>query len=340
MLLMLEDYIREYPKREMQTIDKFKDCEKYLHEMTLEEINAAVAKWNPITPTTATKQKSQISVYLRWLNEKGIQTAISPQETRHIEMPLIDKNNYFIFSTAEMLQYYEDFFKVLERERVRGNDVPQNIAYYMCRAAGILSYYGLTKEQILALDLSDVQSDGVRGYDLPLTDDDIQALLDYKLLNAVGRGAPLLGTKYIRSTKSGEKFDGDYLSARLWRTKLNSKDRYFVTLLSVTNLYTQGVYDRLYRYEIEHNVFTDRFKNIPQWFTDIMGEASASALTIKRNQYLEYRKARNKAESVRQPVEQSMSKQEKEEINSKINDLAAQARAIFEEMDKLKKKLK
>lgn len=340
MLLMLDNYKSEYPKREMQTILKFKDCPKQLHEMTLEEINAEVAKWSPLSPKTAFKQRGQISLYLKWLNEKGVSTAINPQDARDIEMPVNEDKEFLIYSTGDIYHYYDLLLKVVEQERVRGVEMPADKAFWMCRAAGILAFYGMTKEQIIALDLSDIQPDGVRGYDLPLTQADIEALLEYKGLEVIGRGAKLLGTKYMRSTKA-EEVSEKSLDAILWRTKLPTKQKYLKTMLTISNLYVLGLFNRAYQYEVEHGVRTEPQTKIPQWFRDIFKDFAQNAIISNRKEYIEYRKEREKAAPVPQKkVETGLSKQEKDEINQKLNDLSAQASAIFEEMAKLKQKLK
>lgn len=340
MLLRFEDYKEEYPKREMQTILKFKDYPKQLHEMTLEEINEAVASWNPLAPKTAIKQKSQISLYLQWLNEKGVATALNPQDARYIELPITEDEAYLIYSTADMFHYYDLLFQALERGRVANRDIPQDEAFWLCRAAGVLSFYGLTKEQILDLDLSDVQSDGVIGYDLPLTDDDIEALLAYKSLNVIGRGARLLGTKYVRSTKAGMNPTEKTLDAILWRAQLSPKDKYLLKILTTSNMYILGKYNRVYQYEAEHGVRVDGGKIIPQWFKDIFSDLTKNALVANRKEYIKYRKERSKVQPVTQKAETGLSKKEKEEINTKLSELSAQASAIFAEMAKLKDKLK
>lgn len=289
MLYKIEEYVKEYPQRPLQALEKFRYCSKNLHEMTLQEINELVDAWNPLDEGTALNQKKQIVYYFRWLKENGINVDV--EMPYDIQIPLSTKK-YLIYSTNDLAKYYNILFNYLERQAITTGGTFNKDTYYMCYAAGILAFYGLTEEQILELDLSDIQNTGVNGYDIPLTPNDIYILLAYKNITRLANNMPLYGTKYIRSTrKNGESIDKAYLSRPIWRITFEKEYAYLKNLLRVSNLYWLGIYNRIYKYETTNfaNVCIQINKITPDWFADFVGEASKAQLVSRKKEYIEYR---------------------------------------------------
>lgn len=289
MLYKIEEYVKEYPQRPLQALEKFRYCSKNLHEMSLKDINELVSTWNPLDEGTALNQKKQIVYYFRWLKENGIN--VNTEMPYDIQIPLSTKK-YLIYSTNDLAKYYNILFNYLERQATITGGSFNKDSYYMCYAAGILAFYGLTEEQILELDLSDIQNTGVNGYDIPLSKHDIYILLSYKNLSRMANNMPLYGSKYIRSTrKNGESIDKAYLSRPIWRITFEKEYAYLKNLLRVSNLYWLGVYNRIYEYETTNfsNECIQINKTTPDWFVDFIGEVSKAQLVSRKKEYMEYR---------------------------------------------------
>ena len=72
MLYKFDEYVEQFPKRNVSTLKKFVGEAKNLHEMSTEEINAIISTWDAVIPATAANQKSIISLYLDWLTQNGV----------------------------------------------------------------------------------------------------------------------------------------------------------------------------------------------------------------------------------------------------------------------------
>ena len=195
MLYKFDEYVEQFPKRNVSTLKKFAGEAKNLHEMATEEINAVILTWGAATSGTAANQKSIISLYFDWLAENGVAVTA---DIDSIVIP-IKSAEFLIYSSENLHEYWEKFFTSCERQATITGDFFSRDKYLTSYVAGILSFYGLTVEQILALDLSDVQRDGIIGYDLPLTQNDIDVLIEYKGLNELANNKKVSGHKYIRA---------------------------------------------------------------------------------------------------------------------------------------------
>lgn len=321
MLYLISEYASEYPYRNLQGLEKFKNYSKNLHEMSLSEINEIVSQWSPLNTRTAYNQKKQILHYFQWLQSKGEKVDTSIVD--NIEIP-ISKKKFLIFSTKDIKLYYDILFEHLEKKSIINNTEFSKSPFYMCFAAGILSFYGLTAEQIINLNLSDISVNGVTGYDLPLTKEDIDVLMTYKNTTRLGR-IPLLGNKYIRSTHFNTKIDSSYLSRPLWRLTLDSEHIYLRKLLGVNNLYWLGLYSRIYNIEQETGQMEFRC-DTPKWFVDMLEISNAASISQRKKEYLEYRNEKNNYISSEESIEQDeiieniIKEDIKKEINSTNNE--------------------
>lgn len=284
MLYLIDEYIAKFPNRQHTELLRFKTCDKYLHEMTLSEVNEIVSRWNPTILRTIRKTKQKIGQYLDWLcNEKG--------QTIHfnimaVEFPTKDDVPNDIFSTKDIQMYYDILYMAVERMATLNGTNALTKAFRMTHAAGILAFYGLSDEQILALDLSDVQPDGVAGYYLPLTSEDIKVLMDYKNMK-------INGTKFIRSdTFSGKTTDAYFLNRPLSKALVEEKYAYVKTLLKTSQLNLFGKFNDAYLMEKDCAERIPDIGKIPDWFKNIF-KVSPNWLTKIRKQYIEYRKNRD-----------------------------------------------
>jgi len=285
-LYLISEYVSEYPYRNLQSLEKFKSCPKYLHQMSLDEINQVVKHWIPLTERTAYKQRKQILNYFKWLQSKG--EKVNSSIVDKIEIPILEKH-FLIYSTKELKYYYNELFDYLKDFAEKNEIQFSKSIYYMCYASGILSFYGLTEEEIIALDLLDIQNDGVKGYDLPLTKDDLEILMTYRNTVKLGNRKPLLGNKFIRSTHSKTTIDASYLSRPLWRINFDQEHLYLKKLLSVNNLYWLGIYSRIFKHEADSIFKLEVGKKSPQWFIDMIGSDNAATLSFRKKEYIEYR---------------------------------------------------
>lgn len=340
---MLAEYIKEYPKRPLQTLNKFKNIKKYLHEMTLEEINAETKNWKPLAENTANKQKREIRDYFRWLQTKGIN--INPDIALEISIP-ISKVLFLIYSSDDIFYYYEMLFGYLQKTSVINGANFDKRSYLMSYAAGILAFYGLTEEQIINLDLSDVQPDGIIGYDLPLSDKDMTILLEYKNTTKLANKMPLLGTKYIRSPYlNAQNIDSAYLSRPIWRIKFDEEHEFLKSLLRVSNLYQLGIYNRTYFHEKQHKEFLRNNTATPQWFIDMLPFKNANSVCIAKKEYIDYRKERDNATTRielkdTQSTKSTSSESNEELIQKRISDIAEQIQNLSSELKELQNLIK
>lgn len=314
MIYKYEEYAAANPKRPLQVLNKFKDTKKNLHEMSIDEINSVVSSWDALVPGSVFNQKSAIKNYFVWLNANGV--SVDPEIVKDIKFPL-KKEVYLIYSTEDIKYYWDLILKNAEKFSIKYNEPFNSQFYWMCQAVGILSFYGMNAQEILNLTLSDVQPNGVLGYDLPLTKEDIDILLRYKNLKEYSGSQRLIGYKYIRSTKSDEISNKVYLNYSLVRIKCDEEYNYIKTLLTDSNLYKLGLYNRLFEYEIRNKVKLEINTKTPEWFTRIVGKCSEGKLTKLRKEFNEYRFERfeKKADSIHQIVDEDKSKS-----SSVVND--------------------
>ena len=242
MIYKFDDYVSAYPTRNVSTLKKFVNEPKNLHEMSTAEINAITEKWEGTTPASAANMKSIISQYFNWCAENSISVAA---DVSSIVFP--KKTTEFLIYSSEILhEYWEKYLKSCEREAVKTGDGYNRARFLVSYAASILSFYGLTGEQILDLNLSDVQPDGIIGYDLPLTQADIDVLLEYKNLTESENHKKLEGYKYVRSAG---KVSERTLNNGVNQGNCEAKDKYLKAILTFKNTYVLGRYAEIYAIE-------------------------------------------------------------------------------------------
>lgn len=344
MLFMIDEYISENPDRPLSALDKFRDCSKNLHELSLQEINEEVAKWNPLSKRTAYNQKKSIAHYFQWLQSKGVSVDIKLVDS--IQIP-ISQNNYLIYSISDLEYYYNILFKILESNAINNAKTWNKPSYYMCYAADILAFYGLTEEQILKLKLNDVSETGIKGYNLPLTENNLKVLMFYKMSDKYTNGTSLIGDTYIRSTrKTDNTTDTGFLSRPIWRLPLSEQDSYLKKLLRTSNVLKLGVFDRIYQKEKETNELINIRKPRPQWLDDIIRiivnpEIEPSMVLFKKD-YINYRNERNNAKPKYECIE---SANEEKSINKnkaieRYNEVMKQMKDLSTELEQLKDLIK
>lgn len=292
MVLFLDDYITEDPKRQIAILRKFESCKKNLHEMTAAEVNEFAKSWQPVIKNTANKQRRYISQYLNWLAKRGESIVLCAAD---IKIPVTAQFEHYIFSTDDIHAYFEKLCEEVElTETQLGYTDSTTESLYMPHAVGVLAFYGLTAEQIFRLDLSDVQPDGVAGYDLPLTPDDIDTLMQYQALRRYSNYRALLGTKYIRSINSESiRDDSRYFTQPLSRLVIRKEAEYLKPLLSFTTLSLMGKFNRVYQHEQKNGTEILKGKGTPDWFCAIMEIPVGSRwVTERKKEYIKYRAAR------------------------------------------------
>lgn len=300
MLYMIDEYVKEYPNRCIQALSWFKDYSKNLHELSLEDINNITGKLKPLTDKTMSIRKREVINYLKWLQSQGVKTNLDL--FKGVSFPVVEKR-FLIYSTADIAYYYNILFDILEKQAVKNGTTFNKLAYYISYASGILSFYGLTVEQIFDLDLSDVQKDGISKYDLPLTPQDIEVLLAYKNLHTVSRNVALSGTKYIRFTaRTKHEVNFEYLFRPVWRLDLPEEAKYLKGLLNISNLYLLGIYNKVYQYEKANKDYLKSSAITQQWFIDYISggeEVSPSTVMNRKNDYLKYRVERDGTQTMK-----------------------------------------
>lgn len=297
MVYKFNEYVAAFPKKPVSILKKFENEPKNLHEMSIEEINAIIASWGGTTPATAMNRKSMIKLYLDWLVETGVPVKANPEE---IVVPV--KNAEFFIYTSEILhKYWDRYLKSCEREAAKSGEFHSRARYLTSYVSGILSFYGLTAKQILALDLSDVQPSGIANYDIPLTQTDIDVLLEYKGLNELANNKKVIGTKYIRSAGTVTEDTLDYGIAH----GACGKDvKTLKRILTCKNVYKLGRYAEIYAEEKRTGKLVDLSNRaIPaDWFIKqigliVGGEVKPARITAYKKDYEAYRSERMESEA-------------------------------------------
>ena len=272
MVYLYDEFCQACPKISKTSLNKFLKSEKNLHEMTLSELNEEVSKWRGLKSRSIGGQRANLIYYLKWLKSQGIDT--DPEIMRQVEFPS-QEEEYFIYSTADIHELWHKLFNELEKQAAIQNKVFSRKSYLVCYASGILSFYGLTSEQILGLNLSDVRTNGVYGYDINFTKEDLDILLEYKNLTVLENGKKLGGYKYVRTVEEhGDSASGRIINYALSRVKSQNKNnsiiRDIANKVTSTFLFECGVYNRIFNYEIEHNTEVQNQAFTPDWFVEFV----------------------------------------------------------------------
>jgi len=292
MVYNLDKYIEAFPKKNVATLKKFVGYAKNLHEMSTEEINAIISNWEAVIPATSRNQKSAISLYFDWLAENGI---VAMADVDGITFP-VKTPEFLIYSSKTLHEYWKKFFTVCEQHAAESGVFYSRTKYLIGYVAGILSFYGLTEEQILDIDLSDVQKDGIIGYDLPLTQKDIDVLLEYKSLNVLANNKKVSGYKYIRvaGVVNAEAIDRGVNSS-----PCKDENKYLKRLLTFKNAYKLGRYAEIYAEEKRTGKLVDLSNRVipADWFLKqielIVGrELKEGRITAYKKDYDAYRSER------------------------------------------------
>ena len=236
------------------------------------------------------------------------------------------------------------FFASCERQAARSGEFFSRAKYLTGYATDILSFYGLTTEQILALNLSDVQKNGVAGYDLPLTQTDIDVLLEYKNLNEFVNNKKISGYKYIRSAGVVSEGTLDY---GINHGACEDKDKYLKRLLTFKNIYKLGRYAEIYAEEKRTGKLVDLSNRaIPaDWFLKkieliVGGELKGNRITAYKKDYEAYRSERMEYEAKKnlQPIAKTVEPATVEPTlnSSELLDVLKYVDATIAEIDKMK----
>ena len=294
MVYRLDEYSKAFPKKPIGILKKFKDYPINLHEMSTDEVNTIIATWDGVTIETATNNKSQIKLYLNWLTDNGVITNINPN---NLIFP-IKTPEFFIYSNNEIHEYWNIFLTSCEHKAARTGEFHSRAKYLASYVSNILSFYGLTIKQILELDLSDVQSYGIINYNLPLTQEDIDVLLEYKNLKEFANNKKVTGTKYIRSAGVVTEDTLDYGIAH---GNCEDNYKYLKRVLTCRNMYKLGRYAEIYAEEKRTGELVDLSNRaVPdKWFLKkielIVGnELKTNRITIYKKNYNAYRTERLK----------------------------------------------
>lgn len=290
MVYRLDDYKKAYPNRHVSVLNKFQDSKNNLHEMTLEEINEFVKDWKSTdNDRTVDSWKRDIVNYFKWLQTQGCSVDINIP--KKIQFPMLEKK-YLIYSTSDIRYYYNLLFQKLEQQAALTGKNTSPTTYYMSYASSILMFYGLSEEEIIALDLSDIQPNGIVGYEnLNISEEDMKVLMDYKNLKVLSNSMPLVGTKYIRATvKNKDKIDAAYLFRPV--SRLDSSFNELKTLLRPLNIQLLSKFNLIYQYENEHNELIEINKTTPQWFMDIMNISAEQTIIWHKKEYVKYHQER------------------------------------------------
>lgn len=293
MLYLIDEYSKQYPHRRLLELQRFEKTELPLHEMTIEEVNKECANWGAVSNETAANTKRKIAQYLHWLADQGYTVNFNAAD---IALPIKEEIVPRIYSTNDIHKYYGILGKAVEQAAAKNGSNASMFFLNMTHAAGILAFYGLTDEQILSLNLSDVRLNEVTGCDLPLTKSDMAVLLSYKYQTKCDNNLSLQGEKYIRNASKKSIVTTTFLNRPLSLLDIDEQYQYLKTILRTSYLNLCGKFNRAYYMErttgqkIVDNGLT------PQWFLNIF-RVSKNMIVRRRKEYIAYRDQRDKNET-------------------------------------------
>ena len=285
MLYLFDDYLTEAPNRNSSIFGKFQDLQKNLHEMTVDEIDE-VLKDEEYSINTIQNYRSSLKLYLEWLQAHGVKCDVDIFDSVKFNESKVE---YLIFSADDIHKQYEKLFAYAKK--LYGARFSPT-TYYLPYASGILAFYGVSPEEIINLDYYAISRDGVKGYDLPLTEKDIEVLVSYQAYK--GKSKQLgFGDKYIRTGDSKLVIKVEFLSRPLWNIKFDEEHAYLKQTLGVANLYKLGRFARTYEREATSPAKIKIRHKTPQWFLDEFPEYnSLSGITNLKKDYLAYKAER------------------------------------------------
>ena len=204
---------------------------------------------------------------------------------------------FMVYTSNDIHTLWGKFLKSAERYAMAHNEFYSETSFLLSYAAGILAYHGLTIEEILTLELWKVTRDGVKGYDLDLTERDIEVLMRYKNQDVANNGRPLIGNTYVRTT-TGIVRELE-LNRMITATPIEEQDTWLRKILTCTNLQKLGSFARIYKREVETGQLLREGKSkMPEWFTEILErprkkKLGTTRLTELKHEYIEYRNERS-----------------------------------------------
>lgn len=334
MLYLISEYMKENPYKKIPALLAFADAEKNLHEMTAEEANLITSNWKPVNFSDALYALRSIAHYFEWLKKQEVEVSI---EAKNIKIPTISKDTISIYSTKDIQYYFDMLEKAVETSSVISGESISTNFIKMNRAVGVLSFYGLTEAEILDLNLEDISDGGVKGYNLPLTAQDINVLLAYKNFSKFDNGRALCGSKYIRTSSMVKAADSKYINRYLHEIKISEEYEFLKDVLKTSHLRTLGKFDEAYRQENKRGETISVKVKTPDWFADIFKVGSTWLLKMKR-EYIAYRERRDRVSPLPTKVEK-IKQQTREDIIKDINTINDKILELTQEVQTLTSKL-
>lgn len=307
MVYLMDEYIKKFPYREKiikAALKDFLESNKEFHKMTLGEINEVLAEHKPISMSVIACYRAAIRNYLDWLASSGIET--SPEIANEIIYPE-SIYSFVVYNTDMLHNLWEDFLMDYSISKETNGKTPRPETFLTCYATDILAFYGMTFQEIASLQLEDVTKNGIRGYDLPLTERDVDVLMEYKGLETTGNGKQLIGSTYIR-TVSGEILSDTFDSAiRKIKAPVDCtiEMQPIKRVFGFQNMFQLGVYNRMYEYEKAHVVKVKFNSPDPEWLAFFYKQhpteremTSRTFIQRFKRCYIQYREERNSYEKV------------------------------------------
>jgi len=236
---------KEYDMRAALDLSGIHKDTKNILDMTKEDFETFLANKRI---NAFSNKKYSVKKYLRWLNENyGVDTSDIYFMVSQIYCDDVKRKNVFFYS-------FDEFYRVL-------NDEIES-AYLYQEAMGrtpdfngvkigfLLQWFGVTTEEFVSVQLSDVKDIGKRIY-IPLSDREV--LLNQKAADDVWQyknTTKTLNWEYQQSTLLRTKKKADVTTRTLYRMKKNffksCKDERFYS----NRIFISGLYFRLYDKEL------------------------------------------------------------------------------------------
>lgn len=225
----------------------------------------------------------------------------------------------YLYSTEDFYEAWDRLMIYADQKATKEGTTFVVSRFVPHKTIGMLSFYGLTLEQILKIYRREVTQQGIAGYDIAFTNRDIDLLLQCKNLMITSNGRPLKGDNLIR-TSSDKPIDAAYARKMFNAIEVNKDHKKFREQLMFDKVFIQGGFNRTYHYEVEHHVDITYNSDGQAFFKKAIGkEEIIYGHNLKRyfDQYAEYKQHRDSA--IETKVEQLREVVAHTETNQNLN---------------------
>ena len=226
----------------------------------------------------------------------------------------------YLYSTEDFYEAWDKLMMYADQKATKEGTTFVVSRFIPHKTIGMLSFYGLTLEQILKIERCEVTPQGITGYDIDFSEKDIDLLLQCKNLMITSNGRPLKGDNLIR-TSSDKPIDVAYARKMFNAIEVGKDHKEFREQLMFDKIFIQGGYNRTYHYESENHIDITYNNEGQIFFKKAIGkEDIVYGHNLKRyfDKYVEYKQHRENIIEIKgvEPFDEVV---ENKETNQNVN---------------------